>query len=184
MHVSAGHHWKTKDLEHRPTSNSEAKDSSPLQKSRNTGSAVFLFGCFPGFHLQWTIQYTHGSIFSLLWLLITLPLLLCSQKTETSSLETIQTIGRNKSRFQHIGWDTLKSYCLKTLMLKQDWRCVSSCFLSFNKQWLLKVWNPARLGSQLLSMWDRQLWSECCGPDWTKIIDRKTNYFQYHYFYK
>ena len=99
------------------------------------------------------------------------------------ALRTTRLHGDNSTYWQEqieisvhgLGYSEITLY--QTPYSEAGWRCVSSCFLSFNKQLLLKVRNSTRLGSQLLSTWDRQLCSECCSPDWTKITAGRTNYF-------
>lgn len=89
--------------------NSKTKDFSPPNSSQEILVLLFFqFGCFPGYHFQWTLRYMHNSIFLPLSLRITLPLLLCHEKTETSSAETIQTIARSKSTRQSICLNILK----------------------------------------------------------------------------
>lgn len=167
MHLSAHHHQKTKDLKRRPLSNSETKNSSPLQR--------ILSGYFIGFRFQWIIQYTQASVSS--------PLDFSSPCPCCCALRTTRLHGDNSTYCQEqieisvhgLGYSEITLY--QTHYSEAGWRCVSSCFLPFNIQLLLKVRNPTRLGSHLLSTWDRQLCSECCSPDWTKITAGRTNYF-------
>lgn len=168
MHLSAHHHQKTKDLERRPLSNYETRIPAPCKG--------FFLGILLGsiFHGP---PSTHKLPFPPPWTSHSPPL------AAVPSEDWTQLHGNNSHYCQEqieisvhgLGYSEITLY--QTPHSEAGWRCVSSCFLSFNKQLLLKVQNPTRLGSQLLSMWDRQLWSECCSPDWTKITAGRTNYF-------